>query len=257
VDESGDTDMFDKKGRPLPNVSNLFMIGLAIIDDPEDVRAKLDNLRNQFLADPYFTGVPSFQDDAKKTAIMLHAKDDIPEIRWKVFDLLSTIPVKVAVVIRRKEDMRRDAQSIFQSTGQKITDNIIYDNVVTMLFRYISHTKGDCEIKFAVKKKPRNAALLAAINSSQASLKSKGNRVTTRIKVSSEHSRNDACLQLTDYYLWALNRLYINQETRYIDKLKDNFNVILDVDDIRNMKGGELFTRHNPIELIKIMPVSS
>lgn len=254
VDESGDTDMFDKKRRPLPNVSKIFMVGLSIIDDPIDVRSKLNGLRNQFLADPYFTAVPSFQPARMKTAIMLHAKDDIPELRWRVFELLRSLPVKTAVVVRRKDDMKKDAESIFLSTGEKLTDDIIYDNIVTTLFKYVSHRNGDYEAKFAIKKKPRNAALQNAIQRAQRDLK-KSHQVITKTTVSSGYSNSDACLQLIDYYLWAVHRLYIHKEEIYIDMLKDKINVILDVDDRRNSDRGELYTRHNQIELTKIMPV--
>jgi hypothetical protein len=255
VDESGDTAMFDKKHRPLPDVSKLFMIGLSIIDDPLDARNRLNGLRNQFLNDPYFKDIYSFKTSEKKTAIMLHAKDDIPELRWEMYKLLKDIPVKTAIVIRRKDDMKKDAQSIYQNTGKKLTDDIIYDNIVTTLFQYVSHKNGDYDIKFAVKKKPRNAALQNAILSAQDSLKQSGFRVITKINVCSDYSHSDACLQLIDYYLWAVHRLYIHLEDRYINMLRDNINVILDIDDTRNQAGGELYTRHNQIELKKIMPV--
>ncbi|GAB1365728.1 hypothetical protein MASR1M36_05990 [Candidatus Cloacimonadaceae bacterium] len=257
VDESGDTDMFDKKGRPLPNVSKLFMIGLSIVDNPEDVRIKLNNLRNKFLNDPYFKDVPSFQPAERKTAIMLHAKDDVPELRWKVYELLKEIPVKTTVVIRRKADLMRDAKSLFLATNKVIPEDIIYDNVVISLFRYVSHNNGDYSVKFAIKKKQRNNALCSAILSAQKNLTQRGMRVTSQINVSSEYSHCDACLQLIDYYLWAIHRFFIKNEVRYLDMIKGNINVILDMDDTRNYPGGELYTRHNQIDLNKKMPVNS
>jgi len=255
VDESGDTAMFDRKGRPLHRVSKLFSIGLTIIEDPVVVRNKLNDLRNQFLTNPYFSSVPSFQPSEKKTSIMLHAKDDIPELRWKVFECLRDIKVKTTVVIRRKDDMKRDAQRIYQTTGIKLTDDIIYDNSVKTSFCYVSHTNGDYEVKFAIKKKSRNSALYNAIVNAQAHLVSRGRRVISMIKVDSEYSNADACLQLIDYYLWAIHRLYTRHEERYVNMIKDNLTVILDMDDRRNSPNGELYTRHNPIDLKKIMPV--
>lgn len=255
VDESGDTDMFDKKGRTLTHASKLFIIGLSIVDDPVDVRNKLNSLRNQFLNDPYFKDVPSFQHKKRKTAIMLHAKDDIPELRWKVYELIKEIPVKTTIVIRRKAVLMRDARRLFLATGKKLTEDVIYDNVIVSLFQYISHRNGDYLVKFAIKKKPRNTALYKAILSAQNNLEVSGLRVTSKISVSSDYSNNDACLQLIDYYLWAVHRLYNHKEARYITMLKGNINVILDMDDTRNNPGGELYTRHNQIDLKKIMPV--
>lgn len=251
VDESGDTDMYDKKGRALPDVSKLFMIGLTIINDPDEVRHKLYNLRQSFLSNPYFKGVPSFQKHKRKTAIMLHAKNDIPEVRWRVYELLATIPAKTTVVIRRKAHIMADVQKLFQETGKKLTDDVMYDNVVMSLFKYINHNNGDYSVKFAIKTKPRNASLHTAIQDAQSALQKKGSRVSSNIHVDSAYSHEDECLQLIDYYLWAIHRLFINNEDRYINMIRHNLNVILDMDDMRNRPWGELYTRHNPIELKK------
>jgi len=48
----------------------------------------MNNLRQSLLADPYFKRVPSMQPAARKTALMFHAKDDVPEVRRDVFALL-------------------------------------------------------------------------------------------------------------------------------------------------------------------------
>lgn len=40
------------------------------------------------LADPYFAGVESFRPERKKTALLFHGKDDLPEVRYRVFNLL-------------------------------------------------------------------------------------------------------------------------------------------------------------------------
>lgn len=247
--------MFDNKKRELPNVSKIFMIGLAIIENPVQLRQDLNALREQFLNDPCYAGTPSFHPDEEKTAVMFHAKNDIEAVRLQVYEKLCTVSAKVTVVIRRKDDMKSDAKRIFNETGKRLSDDIIYDNIVTKLFKYISHQKEDCEIKFAIKKKQRNKALLSAIRNTQNDLRNSGHKVTTNISVSSEYSRNDACLQVIDYFLWALHRLYIYQQDTYMNYIKDKFNVILDLDDQRNSLTGEMYTRHNPIEVVKLKPV--
>jgi predicted RNA binding protein YcfA (HicA-like mRNA interferase family) len=59
-------------------------------------------LRTSILADPYFAGVPSMQADRRKTAIMFHAKDDLPEVRRQVFQCLQTQAVHFFAVVRTK-----------------------------------------------------------------------------------------------------------------------------------------------------------
>ncbi len=91
VDEAGDLNLFDKKGRVLLGklgVSNYFMVGVASLPDLDLARAELEGLRAALLADPYFKGVPSMQPQANKTAIAFHAKDDLPEVRREVMQVL-------------------------------------------------------------------------------------------------------------------------------------------------------------------------
>jgi hypothetical protein len=70
VDEAGDGILFNRKGHVIvdsPGCSRYFILGLVDIPDPDAIGAELQTLREQLLADPYFTGVPSMQPDARKT----------------------------------------------------------------------------------------------------------------------------------------------------------------------------------------------
>ncbi len=51
------------------------------VDDPEAVASALIELRQTLIADPYFSTAESFKPERKKTALILHAKDDLPEVR--------------------------------------------------------------------------------------------------------------------------------------------------------------------------------
>ncbi len=114
VDETGDLALFDKRGRTIvgkTGVSRVFMVGVAHLPDPQVGQQKLEKLRSELLADPYFKDVPSMRSEANKTAICFHAKDDLPEVRREVFKLLPEIDPKVQVVIRRKEYLAKSACS--------------------------------------------------------------------------------------------------------------------------------------------------
>ena len=58
------------------------------MDDPSALSQSLIELRQEMLVDPYFAGVESFRPERKKTALLFHAKDDLPEVRYRVFNLL-------------------------------------------------------------------------------------------------------------------------------------------------------------------------
>ncbi len=86
VDESGDPTFYDRKGNLIvgqEGCSPILLLGFIETSDPRRLRKALLELQQEMVADPYFEGVPSLT----KTAIAFHAKDDLPEIRYKVYQL--------------------------------------------------------------------------------------------------------------------------------------------------------------------------
>ena len=96
----------DRKGRVLfregVSPSN-FLLALADVRDPEGLTAAMEGLRTELLDDPYFSAVPSMQPGTGKTAVFFHAKDDIPEVRHKVFSLLARQDLKFLAEVRSME----------------------------------------------------------------------------------------------------------------------------------------------------------
>ncbi|MHC5718259.1 MAG: DUF3800 domain-containing protein [Nostoc sp.] len=138
VDEAGDLTFFDKKGRIIvgqPGASKFFIVGVAQISDPEQVTWELNALRSSFMTHPRFKNIPSMQPEAKKTPITFHAKNDHPEIREKVFDLMQSFDIKVLVAIRSKADMAESAKANFKSLGTKLHQNAIYDDLITRVIK--------------------------------------------------------------------------------------------------------------------------
>ena len=65
------------------------------------------------------------------------------------------------------------------------------------------------------------------------------------------------CLQASDYYLWALQRMLERGEDRYFRYLSPAFRLIIDRDDSRRHGHGEFYTASsNPLTLERLMPVS-
>ena len=90
MDEAGDANLFNKKGRlrlGAEGCSRYFILGILDVPDPDRLSQELNSIRAQLLADPYFKKVPSMQSEAHKTAQAFHAKDDVPEVRREVFTL--------------------------------------------------------------------------------------------------------------------------------------------------------------------------
>jgi hypothetical protein len=59
--------------------------------------------------------------------------------------------------------------------------------------------------------------------------------------------QNNACLQATDYFLWALQRLYEKGEERYISYLWQSFRLVQDIDDRRSANYGVYYTEKKPL----------
>src|SRR3989337_2290764 len=106
VDEAGDGTLFDARGRMLigeQGISRYFILGVLDVPDPDLLHRELEELRKNLLADPYFKKVPSMQPEARKTTLMFHAKDDVPEVRREVFALLQKHEFRFLAVVRDKQ----------------------------------------------------------------------------------------------------------------------------------------------------------
>ena len=91
VDEAGDGTLFSRQGNVIvgsEGCSRYFILGVLDVPNPESLAIEMASLRHELMADPYFTWVPSMQTHQRKTALAFHAKDDSPEVRWRVFSLL-------------------------------------------------------------------------------------------------------------------------------------------------------------------------
>ena len=108
IDEAGDAILFNAKGHNIigtAGCSRFSMLGLLDVKDPEALTKGLDDLRTEFASDPYFKDVPSMQLRQQKTAKFFHAKDDIPEVRYKVFSLLMRQDIRFYAVVQDKQEV--------------------------------------------------------------------------------------------------------------------------------------------------------
>ncbi len=193
------------------------------------------------------------REDAGKTALGFHAKDDLPEVRREVFRLLLSFQVKVQAVVRRKASLVALARML-HSSGQRLTDNYVYDDMVKRLFRNLLHKADSNSIVFARRgKSERFEALSQAITRAKVNFEAKFGRPSDKpTRVHSWFSRDVAGLQVIDYCLWALQRLFERQEERYFDALRSKFRLVIDMDDTRNHAYGEYYGDHNSLSVEKI-----
>lgn len=262
VDEAGDLTLFDKRRRIVvgkEGVSRCFMMGLVDLPDPEDAHRKLEELRKELLNDPYFRGVPSMQPEAKKTAACFHANNDLPEVRREVLKLLPSLNAKVLVAIKRKNVLAEYHKQLYENTGEKFKTNAVYDELVKIVFYGKLHSADENRIVFARlgKAKREKALREALIETKQTFDKRWGRKPDPLTCIEAAYPTESAGLQIADYYLWALQRMYEKQEDRFYSLLQDQYRLIRDLDDTRNKPYGEYYKDSNKLDLQKMLPVAS
>lgn len=254
VDEAGDLTLFNHKGRVIignEGCSKFFILGFVEIPDPVTVDQELTKLRNQLLADPYFRRVPSMLPENAKTAFFFHAKDDPAEIRWQVFSLLRRHPeLRFHAVVRDKHGVLAYVrQSNLQDPAYRYHPNDQYDYLVRQLFRHVLHQREKYQIVFAKRgQSDRTTALQHALQTAQQQFNEhSGIAVTSTILVQPSIPQFAPGLQVADYFLWAVQRLYEKADDRYVEYLQNSIRYVHDLDDVTEQRTGTRYTQKKPL----------
>ncbi len=255
VDEAGDGTLFDARGRVLigqQGVSRYFILGVLDIPDPEQLQNGLDELRQNLLTDPYFKKVPSMQPEARKTALMFHAKDDVPEVKREVFSLLQKYKFRFMAVVRNKErvlEYVRQRNTV--DLSYRYNPNELYDFMVRVLFKNLLHRDERYEIYFSRRwGQDRTDALKQALQIAQERFaQQSGKQPSSIINVTPQKPQENGGLQAADYFLWSLQRFYERKEDRYLELLWNSFRLVHDLDDTRKTSYGVYYTRKKPLTL--------
>ena len=212
------------------------MIGSAYIPDPVQAQEVLDSLRRDLLADPYFSGVPSMKRSSGKTAAQFHAKNDLPEIRREFFRANFGLNIMVAVAVRRKSVLAIQRRATFQA-GANPSQDSIYDELVGNLFRSSKFASEETHISFARRGKAlRHQAFSAAIHdaSEKVAIYLTDEMMNgTPPVVESDYPTAQAGLQIVDYCLWVIQRLFERSEDKSYKLIERCFYDICDSGDRR------------------------
>jgi hypothetical protein len=165
------------------------------------------------LADPYFAGVESFKPARHKTAHLFHAKDDLPEVRREVFQLLRQQgpSIRFHAVVGDKLAIAQDERSKrAAASAYRYRSDSLYDALTGELFSGL-HRFAD-EHRLCVAKrgsKDRNDAIRTALAEADAAFESRfGYRRKGQWVVEVSDPTRRVCLQAADYFLWAVQRFF-------------------------------------------------
>jgi hypothetical protein len=253
VDEAGDPTLFGARGKVLvgsEGCSRFFALGLADADDPRTLAADLATLRARLVADPYFKAVPSMRPEQRKTALLFHAKDDLPEVRREVFALLQRHAIRFSAIVRDKLAIlayvrrRNDADPAY-----RYRPNELYDFMVRRLFKERLHKHNTYQVCFARRgRADRTEALTRALDIARRRfVEEQGVSVNVTIEVVPASPIHEAPLQAVDYFLWAVQRAFEKHEDRFLQLLWPQCSLIIDADDSREKGYGRYYTRQRPL----------
>jgi hypothetical protein len=255
IDEAGTPTLFGHRGKLLvgtEETSRYFLLGKLDVNQPDRLGESLDELRRQLLADSYFNTVPSMLPQKGRTAVAFHAKNDLAEVRYRVFHLLMQHEVHFSAVVRDKQSLLAKVQARNQTEPlYRYNENEIYDELVSELFKSSFHQADHFELVFAKRgKKDRSAALhLALQRAGNIYEQNFGVRPNHTVDVTNGTPGQFAGLQAVDYFLWALQRMYEKGEDRYWNFVWPKVRVVHDLDDTREQGFGVIYTPEKPLTL--------
>ena len=249
VDESGDATFFNRRGEVIvgrPGCSPILLLGFVEMRNPRQARVALGELRRQLMADRYLRRVPSM----KKVAISFHAKDDCPEVRKAVYELIMEQDFEFQCVVARK-DIEVFLKEFDGSPAK------FYDQMVSLLFKDVLHRNERNLVTFARRlEKTRQAPLEQAIKHGIGQFEAEsGMTVRAEFQVQCHRPSGEPCLQIADYMNWAVQRAFLRNEMRYFDFVRDKVGLVLDLYDKKRHPKNRYDRDGNPFDVQKISPL--
>ena len=240
-DETGDTTLFGRGNRwkvGRDNVTAFLGLGVVELGDPDATRETLRELRRDLVNDPFLKDQPSIR-DPKKTAGLFHACNDLPEVRQAVFRAVLAMDVRAYVVFRRKAVLAADAwerPNVLPSgrrKPRKLNERDTYREMFSHLFRDLLHEADRNEIVLA--KRGKTYTQKAVAGALQEAKRQHGNIYGSArdrpCRVTLDTPDKHPGLQVTDYLLWAFQRLLEKGDARHFTPLRAKFRLIIDLDD--------------------------
>jgi hypothetical protein len=248
LDEAGDTTFYGKGKTPIvgnEGVSKCFILGMLKVKEPlSAVRERIIDLQKHIASDPFFNTVPSVQKRIKGPGYFVHAKDDLPEIRKIVLDLIKSVDCSFEAVVGRKiytlyenKHNGREAEFYADMLSHLLKNKL---NSYEALVLNISH-RSKCTTHTNL-----SIGLDKAIDISTKKYPGKDNACKVVFNV--QYPSTEPLLNIADYFCWAVQRVFERGETRFYDYLNDKISLVIDLYDSENFeKSGNYYNRKKPL----------
>lgn len=248
VDESGDPTFYDKYGNLIvghEGCSPVLILGLIETTDPVSLRHALAELHREIAADDYLKDVPSIA----KTNIAFHAKNDVAEVREKMFKQIRALDFKAQFVVARK--IERVFRNTFHANEGKFYDHLVAQLFENVLHRYTTNWIYISKRGSSIRQEPLESAVRAGV----ARFEEKWHtEVKTNFAVSIQTPVGEPCLQVVDYMNWAVYQAFVKRTMRYYKFIQDKVSLLIDLYD-SSQYPKNWYNRSNPFDTEKISPM--
>ncbi len=234
LDEAGDTTFFGKGKKVIlgeAGVSKCFIIGMVKFKMPlEEVRQKMLILQDQIENNPLFETPSLLKRKTSKGGFYIHATDDIPEIRLRVFEFIADLKCTFEAVVGRKDVVR-------YLDKHKGKEEYFYADLLSHLLKNKFQKAG--KIVFHISERGRstkNNNLDLAYKKALQRFQKKGldKNTENQIVFNVNYPSKDPLLSIADYFCWSIQRVFERGELRYYNFLKDKISTVVDIYDKSN-----------------------
>jgi hypothetical protein len=138
---------------------------------------------------------------------------------------------------------------LLRDPGYRYRPDELYDQTVARLFKERIHSYESCRISYGIRgRADRTRAFQRALDTARTRFEQKWNTsVATHVDLVPSNPGKEVCLQAVDYALWALQRHFNQQESRFIELLWDKVGLVHAVDDKANAGYGTYYSKKKPL----------
>lgn len=245
IDETGDLTFYGKGRRVIVGemgVSYTFSIGMVHIkEDLDGVRLKIKHLAEEVEKYEYVKNIPSVKKRINKGGFYFHAKDDVPEIRSKFFDLLKKIDFSLEIYVARKR------VDIFQKKHNN-NENEFYADILSHLLKNKLSKYSRLVLNIAQRGSSTHQVNLDVARSKAFDISKLTKEKNCKIVFNVQDFKTEPILSVTDYASWAVQRVFETGETRHYDFIKEKISLVADIYDYKKYKGSKnYYTIENPL----------
>jgi len=256
LDEAGDATFYGKGKIPIigtNGVSNVFILGmLHLKQDLQATREQIIFLQNKIAQSKYYQNVPSVKKRVQEGGFYFHAKDDLPEIRKEFFDFILGLELSFQAVAARK------IVSLFEKKHNG-KESEFYADLLSHLLKDKLQKQGRLVLNIAEKGSSTSIQNLEkGLSKAQERFIKKFPNSAQSIKITFNVQRfnKEPLLAISDYFCWAIQRVFEKGECRYYDYMNEKISLVVDLYDQENYsKGKNYYTPKNPLtEKNKVSP---